>query len=150
MGIFASVAANWFDLLQSAGIIAGLIFTAHSLRSETKARRVANLMSLVESHRRVWSEFYREPELERVLDENADAHPDRTSRTEEIFVNFVILHLSAAFYAQRTELVFRLEGLRRDISWFFSLPIPRAVWEKTKTLQNDEFVEFVEACQKQT
>jgi len=46
----------------------------------------------------------------------------------------------------RNDLVFKLEGLRRDISWLFSLPIPRMIWEKTKLVQTDEFAEFVEAC----
>jgi hypothetical protein len=36
--------------------------------------------------------------------------------------------------------------LRRDVAQFFSLPIPRAVWEKTKVTQNDDFVAFVESC----
>ncbi len=39
-----------------------------------------------------------------------------------------------------------LEGMRADIKEFFSLPIPKAVWEKSKRLQNQGFVRFVEAC----
>jgi hypothetical protein len=27
-----------------------------------------------------------------------------------------------------------------------SLPIPRAIWEKVKVVQNDDFVAFVESC----
>lgn len=34
------------------------------------------------------------------------------------------------------------EGLRQDIGEFFSLPIPRAIWEKIKSLQNEDFVRF--------
>ena len=43
-------------------------------------------------------------------------------------------------------MVIKQEGLRSDICSFFSLPIPQAVWEKTKLFQNDDFVEFVESC----
>jgi hypothetical protein len=38
------------------------------------------------------------------------------------------------------------EGLRQDIRWFFSLPIPKAVWEKIKERQDTKFAKFVEAC----
>jgi len=140
------VAENWFDLLQSIGIIATLLFTARSLRSETRTRQVANLIALTEGHRKIWGEFLGKPELQRVLDDRADVRKRDITRKEEIFVNFVILQMNTAFYAQKSDLVFKLEGLRRDIAWLFSLPIPRMIWEKTKLVQNDEFVEFVEAC----
>jgi hypothetical protein len=39
-----------------------------------------------------------------------------------------------------------LEGLARDIAQFFSLSIPKAVWEKTKQFQNDALVRFIEEC----
>ena len=63
MGFTQWVANNWFIFLQSAGIIASLLFTASSLRSETKMRRVSNLLAITESHRTLWIEFYRRPEL---------------------------------------------------------------------------------------
>ena len=63
-----------------------------------------------------------------------------------MFVNLVILHISSVYYALQDELVITLEGLRRDVSEFLSLPIPKVIWEKTKLLQNDDFVTFVESC----
>jgi hypothetical protein len=61
-------------------------------------------------------------------------------------VNFVILHLSSVYYAMKDGIVIKLEGLRRDVCSFFALPLARKVWEKSKILQNDDFVEFVESC----
>jgi hypothetical protein len=58
----------------------------------------------------------------------------------------VIQHLSTVYYAMNDQLVIKVEGIRRDIAQFLSLPIPREVWEKIKVLQNDEFVAFVESC----
>ncbi len=58
----------------------------------------------------------------------------------------VIQHLNTVYYAMNDQLVVKVEGLRRDIAQFFSLPIPREVWEKIKVLQNDDFVAFVESC----
>ena len=135
---------NWFVLLQSVGIIGGLLFTTISLRSETSTRRVSNLLAITESHRKLWTEFCRNPKLNRVLDARADT--GQITREEEIFVNLVIFHLNSVFYARKSGLVFKLEGLRCDIGWFFSLPTPKAVWEKTSLLQNDDFVQFVESC----
>ncbi len=142
----AWIAQNWFDLLSAVGIVGSLLFTAVSLRSETKTRRIANLLTITENHRKLWTEFSKRPDLARVL-ETAPALKRRgITREEEIFVNMVILHLSSVYHATKDDLVIKLEGQRRDIWWFFSLPIPQAIWEKTKILQNDKFVEFVEKC----
>ena len=146
MEISRWVTGNWFDLLQSLGIVGGLLFTAWSLRSETRTRRVNNLIAIAKGHRDVWTEFYRRPELNRVLADHADLCRQEVTREEEIFVNLVILHLNCVYCAQKTGLVFKLEGLRRDVGWFFALPIPHAVWTKTKLLQNDDFVRFVDFC----
>ncbi len=80
------------------------------------------------------------------MDQREDLRHQECTREEEIFVNLVIAHLVTVFYAGKSGLVFKLEGLRRDVAWFFSLPIPSSVWEKAKVLQNDEFVAFVESC----
>lgn len=146
MGFSRWITENWFVILQSAGIIGGLLFTALSLRSETKTRRVSNLLKITENHRKLWTEVMRHPELHRILDERADIRHREVTREEEVFINFVIFHLNSVYYARKSGLVFKLEGLRRDISSFFSLPIPKAVWERTKLLQNDDFVAFVDAC----
>lgn len=139
-------AENWFNILNAVGIIGGLLFTAHSLRSETRTRKVANLLTITENHREIWKEFYRRPELARVLDPSSDTAKQAITPAEEEFVKFVILHLSSVYYAMKDELLLKLEGVRRDACSFFSLPIPKVVWEKLKFFQNDDFVAFVEEC----
>ena len=67
---------------------------------------------------------------------------------EEIFINLVIQHLSSVYHALRYELAIEPEGLRRDVRGFFSLPLPQAVWEQVKVLQNAAFVQFVEDMRK--
>ena len=132
--------------LNAVGVVSGLFFTASSFRSEAKTRRVANLLTITKNHRDIWADFYRNPELARVLDVSADVAKQPVTRDEEIFVNLVILHLSSVFHALKDELVVNQEGLRRDVWSFFSLPITLAVWERAKVLQNDAFVAFVEQC----
>src|SRR5471030_1500697 len=134
---------NWFNLLNAVGIIGGLLFTAFSLRSETKTRRIANLLSITKNHREIWMEFSHRPELHRILDDHLQRpQHDPYTQDEEIFVNAVIFHLNSAFESMKNDLFIKPEGLRRDVATFFTLPIPRLVWEKARLLQNDDFVAF--------
>ena len=147
MGVLGWISQNWFGLFSTVGITGGLWFTAVSLHSETKTRRIANLLTITANHREIWKELFHRPELARVLDASANVTKQPVTRTEEIFVNMIILHISSVYYAMNDELVIKLEGLRRDVAQFLSLPIPKAVWEKTKVLQNDALVRFIEECQ---
>ena len=140
------LANNSFNLLSAAGVIGSLWFTASSLRSETKTRRVANLLTITANHREVWKVFLADKSLARVRSASADIIKQPLSDAERVFVTFVILHMSSVFYAMSDQLVVKLEGFRRDIAQFLSLPIPRDVWDKIKVLQNDDFVVFVESC----
>jgi len=140
------LANNSFNLLSAVGVIGSLWFTSISLRSETKTRRIANLLTVTANHREIWKVFLSEKGLARVRDASADTTKQPVTDTERVFVTFVIFHMSSVFYAMSDQLVVKVEGLRRDIAQFFSLPIPREVWEKIKVLQNDDFVAFVESC----
>lgn len=140
------VTKNWFDLLSTIGIVSGLVFTAVSLRLETKTRRVANLLTLTQNHRELWKAFYRNVDLSRILDASADIKSLAVNRGEEIYVNVVIQHLACVYRALKYDLTIKPEGIRRDVRGFFSLPIPSMVWNKIKPLQDKDFVKFVEAC----
>lgn len=146
MEIWEWLANNSFNLLNAVGIIGGLGFTAHSLRSETKTRRIANLLSITANHRELWKAYLNDRELARIRDISAKTSKQPVTEAEWIFVNMVIQHLNTVYYAMNDQLVVKVEGMRRDIAQFFSLPIPREVWEKIKVLQNDDFVTFVESC----
>ena len=146
MGVWEWISQNWFDLFSSAGIIGGLWFTAVSLHSETKTRRIANLLTLTANYREVWKEFFRSPELARVIDPSADVAKQPVTPAEEFFVNMVISHTSSVYEALKDELLTKQEGLRRDVRSFFSLPVPKAVWIKTKLLQNQDFAAFIESA----
>lgn len=140
------VSQNWFNLFSAIGIFAGLLFTAFSLRSETKTRRIANLLTITTNHREVWKEFLTNPKLARVRDAAADTAKQPVTDAERVFVNLVIQHINSVYRAMSDQLVVKVEGLRRDVAQFLSLPIPREVWEKIKVLQNDDFAAFVESC----
>jgi len=142
------IVENWFTALSAIGVVGGLYFTAVSLRSETKTRKIANLLAMTANHREVWKEIFHSPELARVVDSSADVAKQSITPEEQAFVNMVVLHISSVYETLKDELVIKQEGLRRDVGLFFSLPIPRAVWEKTKLFQNQDFVAFVEKCRR--
>ena len=86
MGGLRWIAENWVTALNAAGVVGGLFFTACSLHSEAKTRRVANLLTITKNHRNIWADFYRNPGLARVLDSAADVTRKPITREEEIFV----------------------------------------------------------------
>jgi hypothetical protein len=137
---------NWYVALQSTGIVGGLLFTAFSLRSETKTRRIANLLVITQNHREIWKEVFERPALKRVMDPAANLTTEPVDHEEELFVHFLVLHLNSVFHAMKDDVFVKPDGLRQDIRRFFSLPIPFTVWERIKVLQDDEFVRFVEKC----
>ena len=109
------VAANLFNLLSAVGVIGSLWFTAISLRSETKTRRVANLLTITASHREIWSEFLKNEKLARVRDANANILKQPVTDAERVFVTFVILHMSSVFHAMSDQLVVKVEGCQRNL-----------------------------------
>ena len=138
---------NWLTLLNAFGVVGGLAFTGYSLHSESKTRKVANLLTLTQGHRDIWREMLHDPKLTRILDPAADVGRKPVTTEEQVFVTLVIEHLSVVFHAMRDELTISPEGLRRDVWQFFSLPIPQSVWNRVIVMQDNSFVAFVEACQ---
>ncbi|MBM3880190.1 MAG: hypothetical protein FJ387_10805 [Verrucomicrobia bacterium] len=146
MGFLHWLDQNWFVLLQSAGIVGGLVFTAVSLRIDAKVRRVGNLIAITHEHRDIWTQLYKRPDLARVLDPAADLTKNPVTSDEQLFVTLLILHLASVHAALESGMLVQLQGLRKDVGAFFRLPIPAAVWNDLRWLQDDDFVRFVQAC----
>ena len=83
-----------------------------------------------------------------MIDPVADVVKLPVTPAEEFFVGLIISHINSVFYATNDELVVEWEGLRRDVGSFFSLPIPNAVWHRTKLLQNQDFAAFIDSSLK--
>lgn len=147
MGLLRWLGENWFTALQSAGIIGGIFFTGVALRIDAQVRRVGNLITLTQQHREIWKHLFELPELSRVLDAEPNLERKPVTSQEELFVRLVILHASSAHHARKHAMYLSPDGMQMDIGLFFALPIPRIVWDKSKALQDEEFVRFVEYCQ---
>ena len=66
------IGQHWFDLVQSVGIIASLLFSAYTTRKDERARRIGNLIAVNDEYRHIWREFYGQPGLSRVLKHDVD------------------------------------------------------------------------------
>jgi hypothetical protein len=139
---------NWLNFVQSAGIILGLLLTAFTIRRDTKARRATDLLTLAQHHREIWGELHRRPELQRILAECVDLIVAPITPAEEEFLNTVFVHYYTGWLLTKTG-VFTMIPKRAsvaDIRSFFSLPIPKSMWQQTKQNRDPKFVSFVEKC----
>ena len=146
---------NWLELVTAVCGIVGLWFAAcsirmdtHARKEETKARKLSNLLAITANHRETWKEFYGYPQLARVIEPSANTSEQPVTPAEEFFVNTIISNTSSTYEALKDGLLTEQEGLRRDVKEFFSLPIPNAVWRRTKLLQNQDFAAFIESSLK--
>jgi hypothetical protein len=148
MGVFSWIHEHWFDLLQTVGIVGGLLFTSLAVWRDDRSRKISNLISINQQYREIWKELYERPELSRLLDKNADVVRTPVSDQESLFINLLILHLDSVFRATRAGMAVKFEGLQKDVAEFFKLPIPKAVWRQMKPFHNKDFVRFIEAALK--
>lgn len=143
MEVLYWIGGHWSEIIQTVGV-GGLFLTARSLQIDARARQVANRLTLTQQHRELWSYFYSQPDLKRVLETDIDLHQNPVTLKEEHFVILAVLHFNGAFKAIAAGMYRSPDGLEPDIVDFFSLPIPRTVWERIKPLQNQDLVRFVE------
>jgi len=137
---------NWFDLLDSAVILAGLAFTAFELRRARNATLVSNRLAIGEAHRELTLFRLSQPKLSRVKDTKVDLSKKPLNSFESDWLSLKFLHLAGCFFAAEKGQYERPERLVDDIRAFLKLPKPRAAWDEWKSFQNQRFVAFVEKC----
>ncbi len=137
---------NWFSLLQSLGVIVGLLFTSLSIRQNTHERRIADLLTLAAQHRDLWSEFHRRPELQRVQDTTVDLVSKPVTPAEAEFLNVVFVHYYTGWLLAKRKALPTLEALTADAGNFFRLPLPKTAWLDTRSSRDPAFVCFIEDC----
>lgn len=145
MGAFSAwLDQNWFTLIQSIGIIGSLWLTGATLRRESRARRVGDLLALTGHHRELWAEVHRRPELGRILQSEVDLVSTPISIAEEEFLNLVFVHFQTGTLLAKEGSGLGLDALAADAKKFFALPIPQAVWMLTKAQRDPAFVDFID------
>lgn len=137
---------NWFNLVQTTGIVGGILFAAVTTRRDRRTRRVGDLLTLAQHHRDLWSEVHRRAELRRVLlkDDKINLIDDPISDAEFEFLNLVIVHFYTGWLLARENGLLTNDVLAADARDFFSLPLPHRVWLETRSNRDPKFVTFIE------
>ncbi|MDE2106297.1 MAG: hypothetical protein KGL39_54255, partial [Patescibacteria group bacterium] len=90
--------------------MAGLLFTAFTVRQDIRERRLTNLMALTGQHRDIWKTLYERPGLARLLSPAANPERQPLTRQETLFVTLVVLHLSSVHRIIKHQLVSQVGG----------------------------------------
>ena len=144
MDILPWLGQHWLDLVESAGIVGGLVFTGITVRKDDRAREIDTLISVEEQYKEIWMALYERPQLSRVLKPDLDLSRRPVNDEEGLFVKLLLLHLDTVHRAMEAGMFVEIQGLHQDIRSFLSLPIPSAVWKQIKPFQQKEFADFIE------
>jgi hypothetical protein len=91
MGAFSSwVDGNWFNVIQTVGIIGSLWVAAAAANRESRTKGIENLLSLSEHHRELWKEIPGQDELARIFQPDADTLLIPVTLAEGEFLNGMV------------------------------------------------------------
>jgi hypothetical protein len=142
--IVAWLHQNWFQLVQTVGIISSLVYAGRNLRVTLRAQQVDNLFRLTNAQRELYSRLFDKEELRRVFDSDVNLDQNPITYEERLFLTQAILHFSLAKRASDHDAVLPMDGLERDAKSFFNLPLTKKVWNEIKAVQNSDLVEMVD------
>ena len=139
-----SLKSDWLPLVQSAGIIGGLVFAGMNFRREGRAKRASNYVTLVQNYRDVWKLKIADPTLMRIFRTDLRASELSLSETEARFLSFLIFHLSTYHQLWTNGQIDKIDAIGEDIKNTFACPAIRKYWEENKKFYNRGFARFVD------
>lgn len=142
------LAGNWFNFIQTLGIIGGLVVATLTMRRETRSRQFSDYLTMIQQHRELWSEAHRRSDLSRLFQPEVDLVATPATVAEEEYLNLVIDHFHTGWLLARSGVVLRMEVLEADARAFFRLPLPCRAWEMTRGRRDPKFVRFIEKALK--
>ena len=136
---------NWGNLAQTLGIVFSALLAAAAFARETRSRKLGYFLTLAQQHRDLWAEAHRRPELARIFQSEADLATVPASVAEQEFLNLVIVHFQSGWLFCDHAAFLNHGSIAADARTFFSLPLPHAVWNQTKSARDPDFVRFMES-----
>ncbi len=144
----AWIGDNALALLEAAAVVVGLVFTAYSVRRIAQTREAPFVADVVRDHRAIWTQAIEKPELSRVLQRDVDLEKSPVTESEKLFVNLIIMHLTATLNAVDKGVLAMPYATQRDLRAFFSLPIPDSVWRENENYRSPRLRSLVNSTQR--
>lgn len=132
-------------IIQSIGIIAGLVYAGLNFRREGKAKRASNYVTLVQNYRDIWKLKITDPALSDALKQRVAPGIEATEQQKQ-FITFLFFHLSTYFYLRQNDQIDEISAISIDVKNFLSSPLVKCHWEENKSFYNDDFIRFVDGC----
>ena len=135
---------SWFqNNITAIGVIGSLWIGIWTGQQALEKGKRESLEKAAERHDELWTRMAEEESLHRILKLEVDLPAKPPTIEEEEFVNLVIVLYLTTWRNAKTGGIITLKELALDAGGFFSLPLPHAVWEKTKLTRNPKFVRFI-------
>ncbi len=125
-------------------IAIGTLLAIVTIRRNTNSTKVSNLLAITQGHRDIWSKAMDDPDISKIL--NTEFDISSITPKQKMFINFIIMHFSASFEAEKKGALIEVEQLKLDARNFFNLPAPNHVWNNNQKFQNKRFRKFVNKC----
>ena len=142
-GFISWFQANWATFFGTIGAIIGACFTVAAFRQTAEKADRDEYSTLVEQHHALWAEARERGDLNRILLEDIDLQQVPPTPVEQMFLNDVFVHFESGWKLALKNTVLTMNTFTADVRRFFTLPLPRAVWEQTKAARNPQFVSFI-------
>lgn len=135
---------NWLNLAQTISLLGGGLLAMVVFLRENRGRKLGHFLTLAQQHRELWSEAHRRPELARIFQSEVDLIANPISPVEEEFLYLVIVHFQTGWLLANDAAFLDKRNMAADAKAFFSLPLPRTVWNATRADRDPKFVRFIE------
>jgi hypothetical protein len=136
------MSANWFSLLQSVSIVAGLVFAATQLRDANRQRESDSLVRVFDNNRQILSLGFTHPKLFGILSDAKDSDPVLTRYYLQLWFNqFSQIHSYLKRSLFRGELK---ESLDRDLSDFIAMQNAQTHWQRFGQFYPASFQKYVD------
>ena len=131
-GLSSWTGQNWFNLVQTLGIMGSLLMTAEAARQNAKTREIENLLTISDQHRELWSGVRHRSALERIFQESAKVLNAPITVEEDEFLNLATAHFLTSWRIARVGSMITLGELAADVHEFLIAPSPARFGKRPK------------------
>jgi hypothetical protein len=139
--VLSWVSVNWFALLQTIGIVGGLLLVMVQIRASTRQREMESLVEICGTNRELIGLAFSHPQLFAVLQD--------AKKTDHVWEQYYLqlwLNQFALTHCYLKQAVLKgefKENLSRDVADFMSMENMRRHWQRCGKLYPASFQKFV-------